>query len=229
MGNVIQSSQSLLANFDREAQDEAAAFLKRVEERALYWEQEYANRVYGDISPEARNVIELIDKAFEGVTCYRELRVLLGGEAEDEYMSPQAQALLVPLEERQDWRDIPEHLLLACQSSLSYVGPHAYRFLLPAFICAELRGAEFNTFFPGQEAGSPFWDLLRGKCVEMNEAQQASLSAYMNYMAIVGNDGYRERFWPWELDDYAACYADSLSMREYGHLLVQQGSVFSGL
>ncbi len=116
----------LLECFSPDALAEAEEFLARIDERRQAYEPDSV-----ELSPLRQSLIARIKAAFSGVTCYREPRMLLGGEAEDDYLSPDAQALLTPLEERDDWEDIPDDLLHACSCALSYVGPHAYRFLIP--------------------------------------------------------------------------------------------------
>lgn len=213
----------LLGNFDHAALQEAQDFLHEVEERRKQWEKELAAEAPHEISAAAQRLIERTQKAFEGVTCYREVRVLLGGEAEDEYMSPAAQALLAPLEERDDWRDIPDSMLLACECSLSYAGAHAYRFLVPAFLCGELRGLPFNGFFPGgSKIDDSLWDLRRGRALELNDEQRACLSDYLSYEVLQCEWPARRQFMSWEIDEYRLCYADRMSLKEYGDMLVNR-------
>ena len=85
-------------------------------------------------SREAAAIIEELRSAFMGVSCLNERHVLLCGEGLDEYLPADTLDKLATQEIRNDWESIPYSLLSACGCSLSYVGPEAYRFLLPAFI-----------------------------------------------------------------------------------------------
>ncbi len=237
--NKKKQLPSLLSHFDADDVAEAAEFLECIEDRCRAIEQSLAEEAAQRAdypTPVGKRLIERIEKAFADVTSYRDVRGLLGGEAEDDYMSPTAQALLAPHEERDDWRRIPESMLVACNSALSYLAAGAYRFYLPAFLCAELRGAGL-LLFPGVEPGGRGCaDLERGRCVEFTFEQQACLSDYLNYESLsdylnyeIPSDGERERYWPWELDDYAANHAADMTLQEYGRMLVQRYRDSEGL
>lgn len=211
------AAKVLFRRFDRETLRLAADFWRTIEQRRrLYVPEE----VEEEQTPFVRELEERIYEAFAGVTCHREVRVLIGGEAEDEYLPANAQALLAPLEERDDWRNIPDDLLAACSCSLSYAGPHAYRFLLPRFMIGALHGVV--PFYPGHEPDSDLILHMRSQCTYLDEAQQACLSDYLNWEVGDTEVSERNRFLPWELDEYAATYASSLSYAEYGQLLLRR-------
>lgn len=71
--------------FSPEAVEEVEEFLRR----QTAWRASYKPEPI-EMTPLRAELAERIRCAFAGVTCYREVRVLLGGEAEDDYMSPQA-------------------------------------------------------------------------------------------------------------------------------------------
>lgn len=215
-GYVSATAASLLERFDRENVRDAAEFLRMIERsRRRYQPDDTA------LTPLRQKLEKRIKEAFAGVTCYREVRVLLGGEAEDEYLPVNAQALLSPLEERGDWQNIPDDLLFACSCSLFYAGPLAYRFLLPRFMIGALHGV-VNPFYPGHTPDSDLIRYMRWQCDELNEAQQACFTDYLNLEVVEEEGCQRERFLPWELDEYASTYASSLSYAEYGQLLIQR-------
>ena len=181
--------------FCQSAVEEAEEFLRsQAEWRATYKPEPV------EMTPLREELVERIRRAFAGVTCYREVRVLLGGEAEDDYMSPQAQALLAPLEERDDWQRIPDDLLVSCSSALSYVGPHAYKFLLPRFMIADLQG--LLEIYPG--------------------SGRICLEDFLNVQCVEDDDTSRDTFLPWEHDEYRTHYADRMDYTEYGELLLQR-------
>lgn len=220
MSDTRMQIHPLLGNFDRDSVREAQRFLDAVAKRRKSRAHQLSGVELGPLAPEAQRLIERIDEAFDGVTCYREVRVMLGGEAEDEYMSPAAQALLAPLEERENWRDIPDDMLLTCQCCLSYVGPHAFRFLIPAFMSAALRGVPFDTFY----AGSYMKDMVvrRAQCYELNEAQRTCISDYLCLEVLLLSWDDNRSFMPWEEEEYRTHYADSMSPRQYGEMLLKQ-------
>lgn len=207
--------QSSSSGARREAED----FLRLVEE----WRRSYASRRSQDavaLSPLAERLEERINAAFAGVSCHGESRVLLGGEAADEYLSAEAEALLAPLEERDHWQRIPDDLLAACSDAPYYVGPEAYRFLLPRFMIGALHGVV--PFYPGNSPDSPSIPWMREICAELDEAQRACLSDLLNLEAAEMAYTWRERFLPWELDEYNAVYSSSISLGEYGEMLLQR-------
>ncbi len=213
--SISAIAATLLGNFDKAIVRAAAEFLHAIEGRRKNYKP-YDT----ELSPERLRLEQQIIEAFADVTCYREVRVLLGGEAEDEYWSADVQALLSPLEERENWQDIPDDLLFACSCSLTYAGPHAYRFLMPRFMIGALHGVV--EIYPGEKPGSRFIDLDRMRCLELNEAQQACITNYLNLMTVEDERSQRNHFMPWELDEYASCYASTLSYAEYGKLLIKR-------
>lgn len=76
--------------------------------------------------------------------------------------------------------------------------------------------------YPGEKPGSRFIDLERTRCRELNEAQQACITNYLNLMTVEDERSQRNYFMPWELDEYAADYASTLSYAEYGQLLIRR-------
>lgn len=206
---------TLLDNFDKATVHAAAEFLRAIEVRRRRYKPDDT-----ELSPGRLRLRQQIIEAFADVTCYREVRVLLGGEAEDEYWSADVQALLSPLEERENWQDIPDDLLFACSCSLTYAGPHAFRFLIPRFMIGALHGVV--EIYPGEKPGSRFIDLERMRCLLLNEAQQACITNYLNLMIVEDERYQRNEFMPWELDEYAAEYATTLTWAEYGQLLIKR-------
>ncbi len=213
--SISAIAATLLDNFDKATVKAAAEFLHDIEVRRRNYKPDDT-----PLSPERLCLEQQIIEAFAEVTCYREVRVLLGGEAEDEYWAADVQALLSPLEERENWQDIPDDLLFACSCSLTYAGPHAFRFLVPRFMIGALHGVV--EIYPGEKPGSRFIDLERMRCRELNEAQQACITAYLNLMIVEDGRYQRNLFMPWELDEYAADYASTLSWAEYGQLLIKR-------
>ncbi len=208
-------ASSLLKNFDNDTVHAAAEFLHSIETRRRRHEPDST-----EISHQRKRLEQKIKEAFSDVTCYREVRVLLGGEAEDEYWPPDVQALLSPLEERENWQNIPDDLLYACSCSLTYAGSHAYRFLIPRFMIGALHGVV--EIYPGQKPNDEFIGFMCRQCEYLNEAQQSCLSDFLNLEVKEEGRYQRDVFLPWELDEYAASFAATTSYAEYGRLLIKR-------
>lgn len=203
--------------FSPDAVAEAQRFWKSIESRRRAFSPDSA-----ELSPLKRRLIDRIKTAFSGVSCYRELRVLLGGEAEDDYLSPEAQALLVPLEERSDWQNIPDDLLFACSCALSYVGPHAYRFLIPRFLVGALQGVV--EIYPGSGPSADPEISTRNQMLYLDEAQRNCLSDYLNLVSVEEEESECRRggYLPWEHDEYRELYATEMDYRDYGRMLIRR-------
>ncbi|MBR1997598.1 MAG: hypothetical protein IJ993_04225 [Akkermansia sp.] len=213
--SISAIAATLLKNFDRDTVKAAAEFLHEIEVRRRMYKADDA-----ELSPQRKRLEHQIIAAFDGVTCYREVRVLLGGEAEDEYWTADVQALLSPLEERQNWQNIPDDLLYACSCALTYAGPHAYRFLVPRYLIGALHGVVDVCI--GEKPNSKFVGLMRSSCAFLNKAQQACLSNYLNLEVVEADRYQRNDFLPWELDEYAASFAATHTYAEYGKLLIER-------
>jgi hypothetical protein len=207
---------------------EAEEFLARIDERPQAYEPDSV-----ELSPLRQSLIARIKAAFSGVTCYREPRMLLGGEAEDDYLSPDAQALLTPLEERDDWEDIPDDLLHACSCALSYVGPHAYRFLIPRFMIGALHYVV--EIYPGisYKEKDKLVEYVRMQQSLLNDAQRQCLSDFLSLQSVDEGTGEyyrRNQLLPWELDEYRANYDEQqVTLREFGAMLMQRYAERVGL
>lgn len=173
-----------------------------------------------ELTPRRQQLIQRICKAFAGVSCHREVRVLLGAEAEDDYYSADAQAVLGLMEERDNWEAIPDDLLFACSCALSYVGPYAYRFLLPRFLIGALQGVV--EIYPSSAPTGDSEVYTRHQMAYLDEAQRTCLADYMSLECVEEGRTRRNQFLPWEHDEYRTEYATSMDYREYGKLLIQR-------
>lgn len=201
-----------------EAKAEAAAFLAKVESR-----RRALHPTRDAVTPLKARLAEQIEKAFSGVTCHEEARLLLGGEAEDDYVSKEAQAVLARYEERNDWRAIPDDLLASCSFALCYVGPEAYRFLIPRFMLGALHGV-VEVYF-GEKPNGKFVPHMRERMALLTPVQQQCLSDFLNLDCVDEAEQTchgRNVFLPWELDEFDAHFADKMSHREYGTMLVKR-------
>lgn len=204
-------------NHSPEALAGAAAFLAQIESRRRAYRPDSM-----ELTPLQQRLEHEIEEAFAGVNCHGEARVLLGGEAEDDYVSKDVQAVLATHEERDDWHAIPDDLLFACSFSLIYAGPQAYRFLLPRFLLGALHGVV--EMYPGCRPNDDYIPHMREQMQLLSPEQQQCLSDFLNLDRVDEEEQTcfaRNVFLPWELDEYATHYADTLSYREYGARLVK--------
>lgn len=201
-----------------EVKAEAAAFLAEVESR-----RRTLHLTRNELTPLKARLAERIEKAFFQVSCHQEERMLLGGEAEDDYVSKEAQSVLARYEERDDWHAIPDDLLASCSFALCYVGPEAYRFLIPRFMLGALHGV-VEVYF-GEKPNSKFVSHMRERMLLLTPEQQQCLSDFLNLDCVDEEEQTcfgRNVFLPWELDEYDARFADEMSHREYGTMLVKR-------
>ena len=133
-------------------------------------------------------VLSKIQKAFSGVTCCGEKYGLVSSAAKDDYLSESELDVLSNLEERYSWQNIPPYWLYACEASLSFAGPEAFRFLIPAYMCAALQfnfsdGRVFE-YHIGDSIGENS-DIIQYKMQQvslLNNEQKKSISYYLRHM-----------------------------------------------
>lgn len=184
------------------------------------------------LTPLQEKLVEQIEQAFAGVQCLNEPCVLLCGEAMDDYLSQEVLEVLATREERNDWHAIPDDLLFACSISLCFVGPEAYRFLIPRFMIGALLGVV--EIYPGisYKNKNRLEEYERQQQSLLNDAQQRCLSDFLSLQSVDEETGEyygRNQFLPWELDEYRTRYADKLTPREYGALLMKCYAERAGL
>lgn len=157
------------------------------------------------LAPSQKLLLGRIRKAFAGVRCLGEKVVLLCGEALDDYASPGLIEILAQREERLHWEALTDAQLAACSCCLSYVGPEAFRFLLPAYMIFSLR-------YPGWEESvgvTPDTDeVLREYCFRkfalFTQEQQAVVTDFLNEQRVMELEFIKEEkacfmhFAPWE-------------------------------
>lgn len=205
----------LPTRFSPSARAAAEAFLQKIESLRRRYKPDPV-----ELTERQERLIAQIQKAFAGVTCYGEARVLLAGEAEDEYLSQEVQAVLATMEERDDWSAIPDDLLFACSTSHCYAGPEAYRFLIPRFLIGALHGVV--EIYPGLSLGSKLLEHDRKKMSLLNEAQRQCLEDFLNLDALFWESTSRSQFLPWEIDEFNSYPPGEMDRKAYGALLLQR-------
>ncbi len=142
------------------------------------------------LSQEKLQLMEQIREAFAHVHCLGEEQLLYGGMADDDHRHPDVRKKLSLLEERHRWEQIPMARLAACVDCLSYLGPEATRFLLPAYMILELQLRDLTIttgietqFCYAKGKNSLYHDAYteesrRRRLALLNEAQRATLTAF---------------------------------------------------
>lgn len=175
--------------------------------------------------------MEQIEQAFAGVQCLNEPYVLLCGEAMDDYLSEEVLNVLAAREERHDWHAIPDDMLHACSAALCFVGPEAYRFLIPRFMIGALHYVV--EIYPGISYKDKLVEYVRQQQSLLNNAQRQCLSDFLSLQSVDEETGEyyrRNQLLPWELDEYRANYDEQqVTLREFGAMLMQRYAERVGL
>lgn len=194
------------------------------------------NKTYSDsLSPKSISkaggiVLSYIKNVFHGVQCINERNVLLCSEALDDYAPDDLLDYIGTLEERKDWQKLSANLLNECDSALSYAGPEAFRFLIPAFMCAYIQ-YDISPDIPlklsiFEHSNDELKDYFRYQCSLLTQSQQSAISLFMAQMRIeedADNDKWSISYGllPWEWDEYHQCYR-YLSIIQYKELLKER-------
>ena len=183
------------------------------------------------VSPEWELVLSFIKDAFRGVKCRNERAVLLCGEAMDDYAPDCVLDRIASLEERDDWKRIPVALIDNCDAALSFVGPEAFRFLIPAYMCAYIRYdispdvPIILSFFDA--ADKELQEYIRTRYSLLTDAQKIAISAFMAQHRLEememsdDADFFSCGLLPWEWDEYRH-YNPQMSIKDYEELLVER-------
>lgn len=179
------------------------------------------------ISTECGIVLSYIKKAFHGVQCVNERNVLLCCEALDDYAPDALLEQIGVLEERTDWQRLSANLLNECDCALSYAGPEAFRFLIPAFMCAYIQ-YDISPDIPSKlsifkHSNDELMDYFRYQCSLLNQSQQTAISLFMAQSRMdedADSDDWTISYGllPWEWDEYHHYYR-YLSTIQYKKLL----------
>ena len=151
----------------------------------------------------------------------------------DDYLSEEVLNVLATREERHDWHAIPDDLLSACSIALCFVGPEAYRFLIPRFMIGALHYVV--EIYPGigYKEKDKLVEYVRMQQSLLNDAQRQCLSDFLSLQSVDEGTGEyyrRNQLLPWELDEYRANYDEQqVTLREFGAILMQRYAQRMGL
>ena len=208
--------------YDDTYDDELIDFLRRIK-RVVLTEQARMRQAQA-LTEHEEALVERIRRAFAGISVGPETTLYLSGEAEDGYMDEESLDILRRREIRDDWQSIPPELLLACDCATSYVDAEGMRYLLPAWMLAELRYP--NCVNTGLEialcdnSNDPdLADFNRKKLRLLNDEQRACVRDCIRTLRLKEfcddeDELIFANLLPWEEDDRAAHYPH-LSAKQY--------------
>ena len=128
---------------DESYDEEEIDFLRMVQR----WEQEARAHMQSPaaLTPSQAALVERIREAFSGITVGPDTTLYLSGVAEDDYQSEEFIAELRRREIRNDWQSIPPSFLIACDDAIPFLDAEGMRYLLPAYMLAELQYPDNGT------------------------------------------------------------------------------------
>ena len=142
------------------------------------------------LPPRLAGLVGRIRAAFAGVDVGEDTTLYLSGAAEDSYQPEAYQAHLRAHEERQDWQRIPPAVLFCAHDCLCYLQAEGVRFLLPAYMVADLQypAAHWSQDFGLNYALFSTWS--GEKLEQLNEAQRACVTDYVNEKRLEESAGW---------------------------------------
>ncbi len=207
-------------DWDKEEREELENFLDGKEQAlAEFRQREQEERL--ELNEQSARLILDIHQAFEGVSDEGERLLLLAGGGKEENLSDEALDLLSGFEHRGDWRDIPLEWLYACDNALYLANAVGFRYLVPAFLCAELQSNLSTDMITVLGSNVFETESLHEHYLEQvslfTPEQRAVLIDYMNYhhrsMKSVAFE--MGMLLPWEMSDYLAQRDSYESTREW--------------
>ncbi len=200
-----QIRAAIPSSFSRANKEILNSFLDRLSEQILHCRREEINTPRPLTHAEHELLLD-IERAFADVHDEGAYRLLLTGEAEDEYMDEQIQRFLSEHELRGEWRDIPLEWISACECSLSYVDAVGYRFLLPAFLRADFI-VDFSIDMSIKLAASSEkigldYQLERSRL--LTEQQREAVERFMHHRRRDPDYCCEDYLLAWEMSDYLA-------------------------
>ncbi len=149
----------------------------------------------GQTAAGADAVLKLIHLAFDGVTLEDGIG-LIQGDYEDCGVSDEVSAALAAHDERYDWTKLTPEALSFCHTALSFTDTKGYRFLLPAFMCADLHNYLYNDLF--LSCAEDWAEHYMTRAALLNEDQRRAVEAYEAFrMARDGEDATPDKKLPW--------------------------------
>lgn len=146
----------------------------------LPFRAQYAGIQRTEILPRQADLVARIRTAFAKVGVGADATLYLSGAAEDCYLPEAYQAHLRAHEERRDWQRIPAEVLFCLHDCFPYLQAEGVRFLLPAYMVADLEypAAHWSRDFGLDHA---LFSSRAGESLALlNEAQRACVTDYVN-------------------------------------------------
>lgn len=154
---------------------------------------------YGVMKEGADTVLAQIHQAFEGVELGSGLG-LMQSDYLDDCESAEICLKLAEADERHDWRKLTDDALNFCEP-LAFTDAEGFRFLIPAFMCCELRGClwayDLDFFMTCSEDWAE-WHLT--KMALLNGEQRRAMEAFLDFIHAGKKDEHEDRKLPWQWD-----------------------------
>lgn len=150
---------------------------------------------YGVMEEGAAAIIEQINRAFAGVQLGSGIG-LIQAEYSDDCESAEVFRGLADKDERHDWTKLTDEALNYCYVALSFTDAEGYRFLVPAFMCCDLRGGMRSCIFVTCREDFAEWGLA--KTVLLNEEQRRAMEAYVDFRRSRGEEDGEDWKLPWQ-------------------------------
>lgn len=173
-------------------EDAYAWYLRRFEDTRRELEQESG---YGAVKEGAYAVMEQIATAFAGVELGGGIG-LIQADYNDCLESEDVSRGLAARDERRDWRKLTDAELSYCYVALSFTDAEGYRFLVPAFMCCDLRRCLRNDIYVTCPEDVAEWGIM--KTALLNEEQRRAMEAYVAFCRSCGEGGPEDWKLPWQ-------------------------------
>lgn len=153
---------------------------------------------YGVMREGAAAVIGQINRAFAGVELGGGIG-LIQAEYNDDRESEEVFRGLAEKDERHDWTKLTDEALNYCYVALCFTDAEGYRFLVPAFMCCDLRGGMRSCISVTCSEDFAEWCLT--KTAFLNEEQRRAMEAYVDFWRSCGEGDGEDLKLPWQWDE----------------------------
>ena len=173
-------------------EDVRAWYLRQFEETREELEQ---IPEYGAMREGAAPVIEQIAKAFAGVELGNGIGLLQADYRDMEGFGEVFRGLAAS-DERHDWTKLTAAMLNHCFTALCFTDPEGYRFLVPAFMCCDLRRRMWSYMEVTCSEDFAEWGLEATALLSAD--QRRAMEAYVDFCRSCREEGGEDRKLPWQ-------------------------------
>lgn len=143
----------------------------------------------------AAPVIEQIAKAFAGVELGNGIGLLQADYRDMEGFGEVFRGLAAS-DERHDWTKLTAAMLNHCFTALCFTDPEGYRFLVPAFMCCDLRRRMWSYMEVTCSEDFAEWGLEATALLSAD--QRRAMEAYVDFCRSCREEGGEDRKLPWQ-------------------------------